>query len=737
MPIILPGECLLKTRWILFFISLSLFLHGGVSFASVPDRPNRVDIEAERLLYDSNAQTYQASGNVVISFEGGFLKADRVKWDRLNDEATAEGHVLIKSGEDLLEGEKARFHIGSETGSISKGRIFLDRNHLYLKGDTIEKRGEATYFLKGGEATTCDGENPDWKLTGEEVEVTLDGYGTLKQGTFQVKGFPVLYLPYLLFPAKTTRQTGLLFPQISYSEQKLGWDIGIPFYWAISENADATFYQRYMDKRGFQEGVEFRYLIGEHTHGTLYGDYLNDTMEVSEAEGDPLLRRNWEDNNKRWSYYLDHETTFSPGFYLKTDIRRVSDRWYFRDFDSHNYYMAHYSGNDTRPFSGVSFDADKSLTSLTSSARLVKEWDLFNASALVEYTDNFRSYSNDETLQKYPEITFTGLRQPLFKSPFDFELTSSYGHYYRTTGYRGDVLDIYPIFSWPLNFSDCLELTPSLGVRQTTWDSSNTDTTTGSKDKDGSRGLYTVGATLSTEAYRIFDVGGEVVEKIQHGIRPEIEYSYIPYVYQDDRPDFLDEVAEANRVTYSIINTLIARLKNEEGGVFYREFFLLKVSQDYDIKEARRDVVRSSEPRRPFGSINSELTFTPFRYLSLDADARFNVYGGEWEQINSTVYVSNPRGDSMTAEYRYTQDSVEEINLSLRAKATEVLDLRYGLRKNKLDDKTLETTYAMDYHRQCWSVEVSYTDSPDDRSVMLVFYLYGLGKVGRVSGEMP
>lgn len=699
--------------------------------------PKRVDIEAESLLYDSDSQTYRASGDVLISFDGGFLKADQVTWDRLHDEATARGHVFIKSGDDLLEGEQARFHIGSGTGSISKGHIFLDANHLYLKGETIEKRGEATYFLKRGEATTCDGANPDWKFAGEEVEVTIDGYGTLKHGTFQVKGFPVLYLPYLIFPAKTTRQTGLLFPQISFSEEKLGWDMVIPFYWVVSENADATFYQRYMDKRGFQEGIEFRYLVGEHTHGTLYGDYLNDTMTVSESEGDPILQREWKENNKRWSYYLDHETTFAPGFYLKTDIRRVSDRWYFRDFDSYNYYKAHYRGNDTRPFSGVSFDADKSLTSLTSSARLVKEWDLFNATALVEYTDNFRSYSNDETLQKYPEITFTGLRQPLFDSPFDFELTSSFGHYYRTEGYRGDVLDIYPIFSWPLNFSDYLEFTPSVGLRETTWDSSNTDATTGSRDKDGSRELYTLGATLSTGAYRVYDMGGEVVEKIQHGIRPEVEYSYIPHVYQDDRPDFIDEVAETNRVTWSLINTLIARVKNEKGGVFYREFFLLKVSQDYDIKEARRDDNRFSEPRRPFGNIRSELTLSPFRYLSLDADAEFNINAGEWEQINSTLHVSDARGDAVIAEYRYTQNSVEEINLSLTAKATETLDLMYVLRKNELDSKTLETTYAIDYHRQCWSVEISYTDSPDDRSVMLVFYLYGLGKVGRVSGEMP
>jgi len=347
-------------------MSMLLLLCWGSSFASVPDMPGRVDIEADRMAYNSDTLIYRASGNVIITFEDGYIKADKVIFNRMTNEAEAQGNVFIKSGEDILEGEKAQFNIDSETGIMSDGKMFLDKNHLYLQGKTMEKKADATYYLRDGQATTCDGENPDWKFTGREMEVTIDGYGTIKRGSFQVNGVPALYIPYLIFPAKTTRQTGLLFPRISYSRDKLGWDVGIPFYWAVSENTDATFYQRYMDKRGFQEGVEFRYIVGEHSYGTMYADYLNDTKEVSESEGAAVLHRDWREDHKRWSYYLDHETTFSPGFYLKTDIKRVSDRWYFRDFDSYNYYLAHYRENDTRRFGGVSFDADKSLTSLQS-----------------------------------------------------------------------------------------------------------------------------------------------------------------------------------------------------------------------------------------------------------------------------------------------------------------------------------------------------------------------------------
>ncbi len=711
---------------------------GDLAGASMrKDMPERVDIEADRLAYDSDTKTYRANGNVVITIDSGYLKADDVTVDTVTNEAAAEGHVFIKSGKDILEGEKVHFNLTDDTGTVSEGTVFFDRNHLYLRGATIEKRGEATYFLKSGQATTCDGEDPDWKFTGRELEVTIGGYGTVKDGTFQVKGLPILYIPYLIFPAKTTRQTGFLFPRIAYSSDKLGWDVGIPFYWAISENMDATFYQRYMDKRGFQEGAELRYLAGKDSYGMLYGDYLRDTMDASDSEEDDFLPRDWNDNNNRWSYYLAYMKTFSPGFYLKTDIRKVSDRWYFKDFDSYNYYKEQYGESSTRTFNGVSFDADKSLTSLNSTVRLVKEWSLFNTTALMEYTDNFQSYSNDETLQKYPEVTLTGIRQPILDSPFDFELESSYGYYYRTTGYKGHLFDLYPIFSLPLRFGDFLEFTPSLGLREIGWSSSYNGDTVDEMDEHGSRELYTIGATLSSEVYRVFDVGGSVVDKIRHGIKPELAYTYIPYVDQEEVPDFFSSIPETNSVTCSLTNVFTARLKDESGNISYREFLKLKLSQSYNIREARRDSGGSSDKRRPFGTVSAELDFIPFRYFSLDADAQFDVNAGEWKKLNSCFDIKDYRGDALTAEYRYTQDSVEEINLSLRGKATERLDLIYALKKNRLDNQTLETTYAIDYHKQCWGAEFSYSDSPDDRRFMVIFSLYGLGKVGNVTGRLP
>jgi LPS-assembly protein len=92
--------------------------------------------------------------------------------------------------------------------------------------------------------------------------------------------------------------------------------------------------------------------------------------------------------------------------------------------------------------------------------------------------------------------------------------------------------------------------------------------------------------------------------------------------------------------------------------------------------------------------------------------------------------LSDHRGYSASAGYRYTRDRLEEINLSLKAALTSSIGATYVLRQNRLDRKTVESTYGLQYRKQCWNVEFNVSDREDDRTVMVVFSLYGLGRGG-------
>lgn len=707
-----------------------------------------VTIDAVSIAYDSEKDTFHAKGDVVISFTQGFLMADSVVMNRKTNDAFAEGHVMIMSEDDLLEGDKVRFDIETKTGVVYEGNVFLEKNHFYIKGSKIFKKGAATYRVEDATATTCDGDSPDWRLTGRELNVTIDGYGTMKHGKFFVKDYPIFYTPYMIFPAKTNRQSGFLFPHLNYSENKLGMDIEIPFFWAISESSDATFYQRYMDKRGFKEGMEFRYYLNKDSFGTFYGDFMNDTGRLTETSGG--ISRNWQSDEKRWSVYLNHETAFSPSFYFRTDIRKVSDSWYFKDFSSNNYYLENYSTTESQRFKKVPFVGNESLGSLESTVRLVKSWQLYNLTALVSDTNNFASISNDTTLQKYPEITLKGIKRPLFGTRLYGEFDATYDYYYRTVGQKGGFYDMQPGFSLPLNLGDYLQLTPQMSVKGTYWDRDDNPVMT--QNKRGDRELYSAGATVTSEIYRIFEIGSQKIERIRHGIRPELTYTYIPNINQDNMPDYVSRIYEQNTITYALTNTFLARLKEKEGGKSYLEFLRLKLSQTFDIREATRGEVTNGD-KKPFSDVDIELDVKPFQYFSFAARNRYSMNSGEWKKANYDLNLSDWRGDLLTlgyryarssldeinpsgsitpfSSYRYTQSSLEEINLSLKAMVTKSLDMIYVLRRNELDKKTLENTYGFNYHKQCWSVDIRYSETENDRSYAVLFSLYGLGKVGR------
>jgi LPS-assembly protein len=684
-----------------------------------------VNIEADSMSYDNVGDVFHAQGNVVITYSGGILKADEIELDNKNNIATATGSAFLKMGEDTVAGDKIIFNTENKTGVIYKGRAFYARNHFYIRGDKIEKTGELTYQIEKPAATTCDGDNPDWEISGSEMKLTIEGYGLMKDAKLSARDVPVFYSPFLPFPAKTKRQSGFLLPYLSYSKDKAGIDIEVPYFWAISPSMDATFYQRLMEKRGFKEGVEFRYYSGANSFGTFYGDYMEDTKQAVETIGSDS--RNWQEMHKRWSYYLNHQTDFADRSYIRADLRKVSDNWYFRDFSESNYYRDHYAQTQQDPFSKVPFLGDESLRSLESTLRLYKGWSNYSVSALISSTDDFAAAGNNGTLQRYPEITFTGVKQPFLKTPVFYEMSAIYDYFYRGDGQKGHYFDFAPAFSLPINLSRFARLTPQIGFRETYW---NRDDNKAEGDfQQGSRTLYTASLSLSSSMSRIFDVHLLNWDKVRHEIKPEITYTFIPNVRQDNIPDYIAAVAEQNAVIWALTNTFTARMTDKAGAHSYLEFLRVKLFQTYDINEAKKGLEGTVTERRPLSDVGVEVDLSPHKYFSLAARNQYSVYTG-WKVTNYDLNISDARGDILTAGYRFTVDSIEEINLNLKAVINRYLNGTVIVRRDQLNSRTIENTVGLLYHKQCWAVGMDFTQTDTDTRYTLKLSLTGLGKLG-------
>jgi LPS-assembly protein len=299
----------------------------------VGDQNAKWQITADKLSYDRDEGLYVAQGNVVIVRGGQVLKAKEARYNEKTGMVEATGDVVLEANGDVLKAEKAVFDLNSQTGKITKGRIFLHQNHYYISGEDMEKTGPNTYVVKSCNVTTCEGETPDWSITGSEVEVTLEGYGTVKNAVFRIRDLPAFYLPYTLFPAKSKRQSGALPPAAGYSSLN-GAQVEVPIYWAISDQMDATFYEQYMSERGLMQGFEYRYVAEEDSKGDFLFDVLQDKIEEKNLSDPDQLNISPLPRTNETRYWLRSRTNqqLPLGVRAKLDTDYVSDADYLKEF---------------------------------------------------------------------------------------------------------------------------------------------------------------------------------------------------------------------------------------------------------------------------------------------------------------------------------------------------------------------------------------------------------------------
>ncbi len=736
-------------------MALPAGLHAAEEERSEPEDPATWHVNADTIQYDRASDEYLATGNVSVSREGRTLTADMVRLNQTSKEAWAEGNVRLLSGNDVLTGRKMRLDMERETGSIEEGTLFFSENHLYLKGREIQKTGPETYHILDATATTCDGDHPDWQITAKDLEVTIEGYGFAKHTAFWARKMPLLYSPYLFFPVKLKRQTGLLAPEFGLSDRK-GEAYLQPFFWAINDSMDATFFADYMSKRGTRLGGEFRYAAGERAKGTFMADGFEDRKiddgqeENSDEWGytDDLYPR---PNSDRYWFRAKVDQNLPLGMTAKLDLDVVSDQDYLKEFKSdfggfektRDYFLDHFNRDID----------DYNETVRTNQLNVNRTWTGYSLNMDARWYDDVikrRLDDDDDTLQTLPQISLDGTKKKIYDLPVYFDLLSHYTYFYRQEGLSGHRADVYPRVYYPMRLLDAVNVEPSAGLRQTAWQVDRALDTRSDDDQDFYRAIYDLKLDTSTDIYRVYELTSDGWNGIRHGIKPQVVYEYIPEKDQERYPEFdsLDRIEARNRITYGLTQTLVARrLKAGPADPLaaendYIHFLRFKLEQSFDIDRQREGL------RRPFSDILAELDLTPGNYVSLDADALWRPYDSRFYGFNAGLNLWDGRGDRIGVTYRFTREEaadpelgteavvgVKSIDLTGTLVVTPSWQLRGKYEYNFEKERMIEAGGGITYMSQCWGVSVDYSveeeeDGTNNGSVSFMVHLLGLGTFG-------
>lgn len=159
-----------------------------------------VRLGADQLSYEEGNGTYQAEGNVRIKYDDVTLQADNAVFKQEEGEAVVSGNVVMEREGDVLHGDRIRLNTVTEEGEVANGDLFIKKPNFHIRSEQMSKQGKDEYHMERGSFTTCDGDSPSWRFTARDLNLTLEEYATGKDVLFYVKDFPLLYLPYIIFP---------------------------------------------------------------------------------------------------------------------------------------------------------------------------------------------------------------------------------------------------------------------------------------------------------------------------------------------------------------------------------------------------------------------------------------------------------------------------------------------------------------------------------------------------------
>ena len=712
-------------------------------------------LQADIVTYDLEKKEYQAIGHALIQKDRKVLKADHIVFNAKTMEAKASGNVSLTAGADTLSASSIEMNMEKEEGVLYDSQLYLDQSHFFIKGKKIEKTGAFSFRVEEAQVTSCEGDDPDWRITGKRVDVTIDEYGYVRHGKLWVNSVPIFYTPFFMFPVKTDRQSGLLIPEFGVSSKK-GIQIEQPLFWVINESADATFYEHFMTERGHKVGMEYRYVVDQQSKGTIKLDYLNDrkvddgSASTSEwgYDHDDVPRPN---DNRYW-LRMKQDQALPWGFFGKVDLDVVSDQDYLIEFKD-GYTGFNTTLSDFQNAYSRILDPYEEPVRLNQ-INLCKKGDRYSWNTNLKWYDNViaRKYlDEDTTLQKLPQMQLGILKQPLGQLPFYWGATSDYTYFYSDAGTNGHRLDIHPIIFLPSLSTAFFKLEPYAGVRETIWQITKYEDVAAEHEKETPhfRQLVDFHVDVNSELNKIYRMSNSANEAIKHSIYPEIRYTFIPNVSQHELPGFdnlddgVNRVEETNQISVYVAQFLTAKKQIQppndaadtvsDASPVYKKILRFTVEQVYDIREARADSAseyRNGTDKRPFLPLDADFELIPFDFFSISADTQWSYYDHRFIEKNAAFRIWDRRGDNFGVSYRNTKEELETVKLNGELCITTRLLAFSNFERNLLENETVETGVGFVYDRQCWNFKMEFIDRQEDRKYQFMVNLKGLGEVG-------
>ncbi|WP_336294128.1 LPS-assembly protein LptD [Bartonella sp. CB169] len=295
-------------------------------------------LSADELIYNRDANTISAQGNVQIKYDGNTVVAQEVTYNQKTGRIIAQGNVeIIQKNGNKIYSSKIDMTTDLREGFINALRIDAENNIHFAAESATRSNNQITIF-NNAVYTTCEPcfHKPDkkipWKIKARKIIWNNTTKKILFEDShFEVFGLPILQVPtFELYDSTVRRVSGLLAPHFFYVDY-LGMGIKNSYFWNLAPHYDFTLSSTVYTQQGFLTEGEWRQRLKTGNYNIRFAhiyqlkpyNFENDTIDAQYKNRYMLATKGDFRINSYWTYGWD--------------ILTQSDRHFSRTYKLENY----------------------------------------------------------------------------------------------------------------------------------------------------------------------------------------------------------------------------------------------------------------------------------------------------------------------------------------------------------------------------------------------------------------
>ncbi len=560
-----------------------------------------LDFQAPIIEFKKEQNQIIGKGGITLSEGGVQVQADEGVFNTETKQGDVKGNVLMTTSSGVLGAESAKLQVENETGVFNGLEFDVEEGGYRVEAQEARKVSEFEFELSDSDMTTCrcpDGTKP-WEVSSSRCNLTQEGYAHAYGSTVYFQGLPVLYAPYMVFPVKNERASGLLPARFGFGNRD-GFQYAQPIFLSVDDTTGLTVTPFLATRSRVGSEFAFEKVFSQTSRVDVGLTYSNESLRDGQLRGLNIsnVAEPWIDDNRFGGFWKQRWVSDAKDPYpveLIVDGRYTSDNLYLRELP------APQIGEQQAQF-------------LTSTAVLRgTAFEFLNLEGRSEYNQMLLE-PQETTFQRVPEFVASTSKtlRPFGSNPLNLKLVTggdaSATSFMREDGYQGWRTNLHPKVGLPFQLSNYVRAQVGAELHQTGYSLSDDEIpmprnsyypdpipTAGINDKPdpenpaaidrerkyGDFGtnrtlpIFTYG--MGTAVERVYDLNrgnffsklvalgaeneGSELTRLKHTIEPNVQYRYVPDIDQNDNPQFdsLDRFAHRSLASYGFTTRLYGR----------------------------------------------------------------------------------------------------------------------------------------------------------------------------------